>query len=94
MAILDFFKKKKEPELPAFDTTESVETTTGMPEKRFPEADPNFKPAFPETPNFPSNQVQDTNMQLVIAKLDLINQKLENVDRRLQNIEQLAKGSK
>ncbi len=58
-----------------------------------------FKPAFEDTSlrfptALPAQSPSNTDMQLMLAKLELINQRLEVMDRRLQIIEEAARESK
>ena len=92
MGVLDFFKSRKEGEV---DLEELGIKEEAADEPRYQEE--SFKPAYSEretfeSPSFPKSEgMSETNIQLILTKLDLINQRLENMDRRLQVIEKLAK---
>lgn len=109
MGILDIFKKKKEGEAdfgagydqgagspesfnkefrPAFSDT-GFQSSFNQP------AQPVFnQPTSFQPQSFQQNNLGSSDIQLIIAKLDLINQRLEVLDRRLQVIEQIAKESR
>ena len=94
MGLLDFIKgKKKEDEMGFNSNSEPpIEEPLGKP---FPDEDmrPNFPNPSDLHPNFPQSGPSNTEVQLLVAKLDLINQKLDAIDKRLQVIEKIAKES-
>lgn len=47
-----------------------------------------LKPIEPEEPK---QEAGDSNLKMIMVKLDMLGLKLDNLDKRLQNIEELAK---
>ncbi len=104
MGIFDIFKRKKEePEFGneeelAFPSQETEEPNIPPLDETRDEYGP--KPRFQETPfaspQTPARQtsLNDSDIQLMLTKLDLINQRLEVLDRRIQVIEEIAKESR
>jgi len=89
MGVFSFLhRKKKDDSEESFLPAEDSEDNSNIPE------DIGFKPAFEERDQpvlFQSQQSSDSDMKLVLAKLELVNQRLEMIDRRLQVIEEIAK---
>ena len=85
MGVFDIFKKKEE------FTLEDLEPKDERSKPRFEE---DFKPAFSGREEFSKPSFSETDVQLILTRLELIVQKLENMDRRLQVIEKVANDSK
>ena len=108
MGLFSIFKRKKENEFAettdtGFNQGDNADLGTDF------NSQPDFghgnykdlgaRPSFPEPAPFPqpsnfSQGLSNTEIQLILAKLDVITQRLEAMDRRLQIIEDIAKNSK
>ena len=92
MGVLDFLKKKKDEQIDLGELGVKEDSAGSY-------RDEEFKPAFAdrsefEKPTFAAQSQKgfsDTDVQLILTRLELILQKLENMDRRLQIIEKVAK---
>ncbi len=109
MGVFDFFKKQKKEEAftgieaanDFVDTELNQDNDEGFASAGRNE-DLGFKPRFNEpisqfqTPqqNTQSSGLTNSDIQLLLTKLDLINQRLEVIDRRLQVVEDIAKQSR
>lgn len=106
MGVFDIFRRKKKEEANfggGFETNPNPEPIDYGGNFKPAFADTGFQSNFNQPPTFQTqsfqqplaqNNFSSSDVQLIIAKLDLVNQRLEVLDRRLQVIEQIAKESK
>ena len=102
--MFDFLKRKKKEE--GFDAqAENAFPDAGEADfnnSNVPETDLGFRPRqqeplqpFSPGPSFTQTSgLSSSEVQLVLAKLDILSQRMELMDRRLQVIEDIAKNSK